>query len=515
MNQTFYKHARKYLLSLSSLLLTGLAHAQTLQWQIPLGGTGTDISKAIAQAHDSGYVVAGSVASADGDVPNPHGGYDYWLSRLSPAGSLMWKKNYGGSSTDMCYGVRAVPGGGYILAGTSYSSDGDVLNHIGAGDVWVIRTDDTGAIVWQKNYGGTGDECAVDIITTLDGGFALAGYTASNDGDVTGFHGGTGADCWVLKIDDTGAVQWQHSFGGTRDDGAHVIRQTADTGFLLGGFTMSVDGDVTNYHGGTSDGGDCWAVKIDKNGTKQWQKTYGGSMEEQIFDIIELHKGNYLLGAATASSNGDITDPKGGADGWMLRVNDTGGIVWQKTYGGTEWQYITSMLRTADNYIVCAGWGADMWMIKTDTNGVQQWEHSFGGSNSDEGWAITAAPDGGYVVAGNTRSNDGDVSGQHSTSSYDIWVAKVLDPSGISILSANAQPLAVYPNPTNGIVLLSDIKQPSVASLYDMSGRCVGRWQLEPNSQSRIDITTRATGTYQLCVTGKDGAQQYAQIVKW
>lgn len=463
-------------------------------------------------AHDSGFIVCGKTFSADGDVAGGHGGADAWVVKLSNDGAVVWQHAYGGSQDDGATQVRRTADGGYILAGATWSADGDIIISHGLADCWVVKLDGAGNLQWQKTYGGSGYDEAYDVQQTSDGGYIIAGITASSDGDVTGYHGGTGADCWVVKTDDTGAIMWQRTYGGTRDEGAIVVRQTQDNGYIFGGFTMSNNGDVTNYHGGTSDGGDCWVVRLNSFGNLKWQKTYGGTFEEQVFDIFETSPGKYIAGASSRSYNGDVAAPLGHVDAWVLSLDDTGGIALQKSYGTPLSEHLTRMCRTADNGFAFTGWNEGLWVGNIDSAGAMNWEASFGGSSSDEGWGICPAGDGGYIVAGQTASSDGDVSGYHG-GSRDMWVVKVAAPSGISTLAGNLSGVKIYPNPATSLLNIEGAKTAAVARLFSISGAAAGSWRLKTGS-SHLAIDHLPPGIYQLQLTGISGEQRYERIVK-
>jgi hypothetical protein len=374
----------------SVLLLLGLtfsfsfmANAQNdiaLQWEKSYGGSAEDFSWCVKQTSDGGYIISGKTSSSDGDVTGYHGGgSDYWVVKTDKSGTIQWQKTYGGSGEDKAGSVQQTTDGGYIIAGTTYSSDGDVTGfHGGYSDYWVVKTDDSGIIQWQKTYGGSGADWGWCIQQTTDGGYIIAGNSNSNDGDVTGNHGG--ADYWVVKTDPLGNLQWQKSYGGSGNDEASGIRQTLDGGYIVAGYSYSTNGDVTGNHGGS----DFWIVKTDPSGTLEWQKSYGGSdNEENGYGIQQTIDGGYIIAGITNSTDGDVTGKH---------------------------------------------WGTDYWVVKTDPLGNIQWEKALGGSSDDAGLGIEKTVSGDFIIVGWTMSNDGDVTGNHGGTDY--WAVKT-NPSGI------------------------------------------------------------------------------------
>ena len=200
--------------------------------------------------------MAGRSKSSDGNVTGNHGVYDYWVVKLDATGNIQWQKSLGGSNNDIAQSIHTTSDGGYVVAGYSQSIDGNSFGNHGSYDCWVVKLDAAGNIQWQKSLGGLSDDVAQSINTTSDRGYIIAGYSSSNDGEVTGNHGAQ--DYWVVKIDAIGNLQWQKSLGGSSSDVAYAILNTSDSGYILAGYSSSNDGNVTGNHGGV----DCWVVKL-------------------------------------------------------------------------------------------------------------------------------------------------------------------------------------------------------------------------------------------------------------
>lgn len=408
-----------------------------IQWQKSLGGTYNDVARSIVQTSDGGYIVAGESNSIDGNVTGLHvGAYappDAWIVKLDGTGSVLWQKALGGIYTDRASSVKQTTDGGYIVAGSSRSNDGDVSGHHGTADFnadcWVVKTDASGNILWQKSLGGTADDVANSVIQTTDGGYILAAYSFSNDGDASGHHGLTStADYWVVKTDASGNILWQKSLGGTKGDYAYSVRPTSDGGYIVAGNSSSVDGDVTGLHGTASD---AWIVKLDGTGTLIWQKALGGTGSEYAYEILQTSDGGYIYaGYSTTLLNSFYQY-------WIQKLDNTGNVIWQKNSGasgGDEYAY--SIQQTTDGGYIIAGdantddgdvsglkGGYDFWVVKTDATGTIQWQKTLGGSGDDYGYAIQQTTDGGYIVTGETYSTDGDATGNHGLD--DAFVIKL------------------------------------------------------------------------------------------
>jgi uncharacterized repeat protein (TIGR01451 family) len=184
-------------------------------------------------------------------------------------------------------------------------------------------------IQWQKSFGGTGNDKAYSITQTTDGNFVIVGETASNDGDVTGGTPGDTSNIWVIKIDRFGEFLWKKVYGGTSHDEARFVTATADGGCILTARTLSTNGHITGNHGSW----DIWVLKLDQNGNLEWQKCYGGSNTERAGSIRNTADGGYILIGSTYSNNGDVTANSGNEDVWVVKINSTGVIQWQKSIG--------------------------------------------------------------------------------------------------------------------------------------------------------------------------------------
>jgi hypothetical protein len=227
-----------------------------LQWQKCLGGSGEDGASSIKQTSDGGYIAAGFSQSNDGDVSGNHGSYDDWIVKLNNSGTIQWQNSIGGSGDDGANSIQPTSDSGYIVAGYSTSNDGDVSGNHGSYDRWLVKLDSTGGIQWQRSLGGSDVENAQSVEQTSDGGYIAAGHSNSNDGDVTGNHGAE--EYWISKLNSSGNFQWQKCFGGSNNDVANSIKETSDHGYIIGGYSNSDDGDVSGNQGSY----DSWIVKL-------------------------------------------------------------------------------------------------------------------------------------------------------------------------------------------------------------------------------------------------------------
>jgi len=376
-----------------AILGPGAMRAQVSYWAATYGGRSGESAWSINPTSDGGCAVAGwSYSFAQGDD-------DFWVLKLSQDGAVQWQKSYGGYDDEAADLIYPTSDGGYAMTGYAAS--------FGGLDAWVLKLGHDGSIEWQKAYGGRSEDEAVSIQETLDGGYILAGETRS--------FGAGDWDVWILKLDASGAIQWQKTYGGQGTDtcSADPIVQTSDGGYVVTGYTES-------FGAGNSD---VWVLKLDENGTIEWQKTYGGRGYEEAHAMRQTLDGGYVVAGYTDSFGSDDD-----WDVWILKLDARGAVVWQKTFGGPGNDVTWSVHQTTDGGCIAAGstesFGAgqrDVWLLKLSDDGAVQWQRTYGGQGRDEGESVRQAPHGGYWVGGGTQS--------FGAGAYDFWVLR-LDPQG-------------------------------------------------------------------------------------
>ncbi len=291
-------------------------------WQKAYGGFNDDYSSTIKQTSDGGYIVGGFSNSNDGDVSINKGGVDFLLFKIDGVGVLQWQKTYGGSNDDKLFGLDITTDKGYVLNGGTYSVNGDISLNKGQDDVWVVKVDSIGNIQWQKTYGGNQSERSRTILQTPDKGFIVAGTTNTvNNGDVLNVTQ-TDYNYWVFKTDSLGVLQWQKTYGGESYEDANQMIATIDGGYAIIGYTASFGGDVNgNHFGGTPE--DYWLLKINNAGAIQWQKTMGSGFPEQGYSVLQTISGAYMVaGKKNAGNSGDVNCTSSG-DVWVVRLTAT------------------------------------------------------------------------------------------------------------------------------------------------------------------------------------------------
>ena len=366
-------------------------------WSMTYGGTGDDYGWGeTVQTSDGGYAITGDTNSSGA------GGRDFWLIKTDANGNMLWNKTYGGALDEECGVMCQTNDGGYAIAGYTKSFG------VGGQDVWLVKTNSLGNMQWSNIYGGTGDEHALSMVQTNDGGYAIVGVTSS--------FGAGGQDVWLVKTDTAGNMQWNKTYGGNSTDYGYGVVQASDGGYAMAGYTHSFG----------AGGDDVWLVKTDTNGNMQWNKTFGGTGTEWAVYLVQSSDGGYAIPAYTTSAGG-------GFRVYLVKTDSSGNLQWNKTYAGTG-EVAHHAIQTSDGGYALAGFkmaaGVGFLLIKTDASGNMQWNQTYPGAIlTDAAYSVIQTNDGGYALTGNTKS--------FGAGGYDIYFIKTDElgvvPEGLTI----------------------------------------------------------------------------------
>ena len=432
-----------------------------IEWQKSLGGTNADVARSITQTTDGGYMVAGYTTSINGDVSENNGGRDVWIVKLNSSGVMEWEKSYGGTGSEEAYEIQQTTGGGYIITGMSDSN-----NFFGSGfgndDILVIKTDSNGSVEWGKRFGTISSERGHSVKQTTDGNYI-----------VTGFIGGGGT--WVAKLDSSGNLytNWSNvTFGGSQ---AYAVEETSDGGFVIAGYSVNGTNNI-----------DVRVFKLNATSDIAWDYNFGGTNADYAYSIKQTIDGGFIVAGMTESNNGDVINNYGNQDFWVLKLNASGGLEWQSTYGGSQNDFANKIQQTNDGgYIVVGQTNSDdndvsgnpgsniydYWVVKLNSTGQLQWQSCLGGSANDFGNAIQQTTDGGFIVAGRSASNNYDVSGNHGN--YDFWLVKLESETlGVNPNFMN-EAISIYPNPTTNKIYINTNLNVISLTLYDAIGKLI------------------------------------------
>jgi hypothetical protein len=359
-----------------------------VSWEKTYGGAGDDIGAYVSQAADGGYIITGATS-----LSGTEAGRDLWLIKTDADGNMVWEKTYGGEAEDAGICVLQTPDGGYIVGGitASFGATPDIWL------IWLIKTDADGNKVWDKTYGGTRVAIINSMILTPEAGYLISGATGTDFNE--------SSDAFLIKTDSEGNELWSHAYGGDDYDHLWSVRPALDGGYILVGGTDSYGP------------GDVWLVKTDASGNEEWNKAYDGKSDDYGFMVQPNNDGGYTLAGVGAPGSTK-------RDFWLIKTDSTGNTLWDKTFGGAEDDELSAACQTYDDGYILAGFtptptnGKDALLVRTDANGNKIWEKTFGGAGDDcPTSAVLQNSDGDYVIIGYTDSA--------GTGGNDIWLVKL------------------------------------------------------------------------------------------
>ncbi len=355
--------------------------------------------------------------------------------------NILWQRTIGGSGDETLYNTKQTPDGGYIVGGGSGSDiSGDKTDASnGSFDSWIVKLNSSGTIEWQNSIGGNASDDLHSIELTSDGGYILAGESTSNiSGDKTENSRGLD-DYWIVKLDASGNVEWDKTIGGSDSESFPQIKVISDGYYISGDSWSNISGDKSENAVGDDD---YWLLKLDSAGTIVWQKTIGGSTYDTFSSMALTSDGGCILGGYSESNiSGDKTEnSKGGYDYWIVKLNSSGTIEWDKTIGGNETDVLNSIIQTSDNGFLLSGrsssgisgdktevslGGPDYWIIKLNSSGTIEWQNTIGGNDIDQAYSANQTSDGGYIIGGFSRSAISGDKTENGQGNFDCWLVKI------------------------------------------------------------------------------------------
>ncbi|WP_199117774.1 T9SS type A sorting domain-containing protein [Pedobacter sp. ASV28] len=404
----------------AGLLFSLVATGQDIQWEKSYGGKEAEYLFDAVPTADYGFILAGS--SLSGKTGNKtslnKGNLDYWVWKMDEKGEAVWQKSFGGSGIDLLQSIKLTGDGGFVLAGTSDSpKSGDKLEDgRGGNDFWILKLDAGGAERWQKTLGGYGSDRLVSVLQTKDGGFLLGGTSSSDaNGDKTEKSRGN-SDLWIVKLDGSGNIKWQRTYGGSAEDELRSMALTADGGFIVGSYSNSSEyGEkLGKCHGD----GDFWVLRLDENGEILWQQTYGGAKDDELKAVLQTADGNFIAAGYSNSGSGfnKTTSSKDGSDFWVVKMNADGNSLWQESYDFGKYDILTSVVENPDGTLLIAGHAKsdprqasdaegtnDYIALKVKPDGTEIWSRTIGSDGEDVLYKLVGTRDGGYLLAGTSN----------------------------------------------------------------------------------------------------------------
>ena len=379
------------------------------EWNRTYGGSSDDVGTYGQQTKDGGYIITGYTSSYGADAPFSwlikvqHRG-DLWLIKTDAEGQKEWDRTYGGLGKDLGFFVQRTKDEGYIIVGGKKS-----FWIIGSYDLWIIKTDAKGNVLWDRTFGGSGEDLGFSVQQTNDDGYIIAGYTSFTNGK----------KAWIIKIDSQGNKQLDMATGRA-DSEAASIGLTKDGGYIITGYTPSSGSGKE----------DVWLIKTNSKLHWDWLKTFGGPNRDLGLSVQETEDGGYIIAGLTESFGA------GKGDVWLIKTDPKGDREWDRTFGGSNFDSGASVQQTRDGGYIVTGYNTTtidnvgsysrlfnsdnigrVWLIKTDSEGIELWNETFGGTRNDWGNSVQETRDGGYIITGVTES--------YGAGKEDVWLIKV------------------------------------------------------------------------------------------
>lgn len=432
-----------------------LLSAQNLaiHWQKSLGGKNNEFAYASTPTSDGGFVIVGSTNNnKDGDVPaskafNGAGGSDIWVVKLNNWGEVIWSKTFGGTKDDIATDVLETKDKAILVVATTNSTDGEAAGNGSRGGIILLKLKTDGSIEWRKVFasGYNAGEIAFakadanskpTIKPTADGGYMLgATITPINT-----------SDFWLSKLNATGDIQWTKVFGSSQNDWMNEVITCSDGGFLMVGGTEASNLEISGAGKGFVD---FYAIKTNASGTILWQKALGGTNLDIAFSSIETSDNGYIIVGETNSANGDMAGNLGQKDGVLLKFASNGQLLWKVLTGGTDIDGLYNIKKTSDGRLFAMGISSsdigkvkpkgpvgDMWLVNIENSGVISSHTMFGGADSDIARGAFPTSDGGFIIAGNSDSVDGDLT--ENKGGTDFWAVKIGSPLAVQMKDFSA-----------------------------------------------------------------------------
>jgi len=304
-----------------------------------------------------------------------------YLCYTNISAQIDWIQKFNGNGQDAFETITPTMDGGYIFTGSSSSNEGDFADNQGEKDIWIVKTNEFGIEEWSRTYGSSSDDVPIALLP-LENSYVVLSTVGDTDGDITtdfvGFE-----DVWLMEIDLMGNMLQQKSYGGSADDIGVSIKATQDGGFLIAGYTYSNDFIIPDNNGSS----DYWLLKLDADFNLVWSKTYGSEGQDLLIEMIALNNGGFVLVGSTSP----IFNDDNAKDYYLLKVDENGLVVWEKNYGGSEFEEPRSIIetQTGDLMIVGVTYSEDgdlventdnerIWLIKLDANGDLIWGNNYG-----------------------------------------------------------------------------------------------------------------------------------------
>jgi hypothetical protein len=368
----------KYTLSVLMLVVLCFCQAPDTLWSKILGGSNDDIGYCVRETSDLGYIIAGTTFSYGPGTPDSSNVY---IVRTDMSGEIIWTEVYGGDFNDEAYSVRSTSDDGFIVVGYR-----DTLG-TGVYEVWLLKLDYSGYATWTKTYGGTDIDIGREVEVTSDGGFVVVGETAS--------FGAGGKDVWLLKCDVNGDTSWTKTYGTVNDEIGYSVKQTTDGGYIIAGkiySTSELDWDM-------------YLIKTDNTGEIEWTQVYGFQYEACGYSVDIGHNDSYVItGIANAYGGNNYA--------YTVNTDDMGYLDWERICGSLGAESYCVQTASAQGYVIAGyniplsgGLEFEIYIVRMDAEGDVQWSIFLNLSSEESAYHIQQTSDKGYIITGYVGSS--------------------------------------------------------------------------------------------------------------
>ena len=423
-----------------------------IEWQNTIGSDSPDFLSNALNTNDGGYLISGTTTGPpNGDKTEPYYGLDdIWVIKLNNTGNIEWQKVLGGSKKEQIFSTLQLSDGNYLIAGSSPSNISGNKSQVCNGgtvfgDGWLVKLDASGNILWNKTFGGAGEDAIYGVTESFDGNYILVCSTPNGSHAQKAEIGNGGNDCWIIKVDTDGNIIWENTIGGAGADTPFDIQSLVDgSSIVVARSDSNISGDKTQNNNGALD---YWLFKLNANGDIVWQNTIGGSNFDYAMDVRLSNDGGFFIGGYSLSGiSGDKTEGlnNNNQDFWIVKTDQLGNIVWENSIGSNNIDYYGEINPLQDGGLLICGYnnatvgsdkseanmGAnDFWLLKLNSTGNIIWDEVIGGSDGDYAISVIQTPDLGILISGHSKS---DISGDKTENIHtgpvghyeDFWIIK-------------------------------------------------------------------------------------------
>lgn len=479
--------------------------AQEVLWQKTIGGQHSDYLSDMVPTLDYGFLLAGSSLSdkTGNKNQNGNGNLDYYLWKMDKDGEDEWQLSFGGEGIDVLKSIFPTSDMGYILGGYSNSgiSGTKLTDNIGNNDIWIVKINARGEEEWQKNYGGQGDDRLIKIKQTKDGGYIIVGTSNSNHSESKKEDCFGGVDFWIIKTDKTGGVEWERSYGGIYNDEPREIIEK-DNGYIIGGISNSPKSG--NKQKDSYGGFDIWVIELDGRGEKFNEFILGSENDDYLTSIINDGTDNTFTFCGNTYSEGEngnmsIASQKG-SDFFVIKTDYKFNIKDQYIFDFKGNEILTSVTHTLNKSLLLSGFKIDSKTrlksyvaVEINKQGEKLWEKEISTDGDDVLRKAVVTRDGGIVFAGSSTGKNAKYK-TNIQGRKDYWVVKLLaeekEKKSKIIIEA-------FPNPTEDfsqIVINHEYKE-GVVNVFDLNGRLLYTEKLKYDMVA-LNFSSYPVGTY-------------------